>query len=457
MSTIAFCVHPMTGSVHASLKLARDLRSAGHRVCYLGLADCEQYVRPYEFEFISVFEQWFPKDWFKPPVQHAQSAKGIKRVFLRRKTLALIKAFVEKLVQGEDKLFLDVIRTLSPDLIIIVATHYDAFIWALLAHKAGVNSLYLHDTWCHSSNSRIPPITTGIIPKDSVASRVTTVLAWQVFFLKRFIDRKILTLGIDLYSPRLIIALAKSCHYPIEYIDISTDLLAPKLRLPELVLGTQDLDFPGADGKDRHYIGASIDTERVEPSFPWERLDMKCPLVYCALGSLPLLQNREYARFYQGLIDVAKLWPQWQWVISLGSNLTGKAFDSVPQNVILVNHAPQIALLKRALFMINHGGTNTVRECAFFGVRMIVFALQFDQYGNSARVVYRGLGVRGEFKKVSVAYLGSLIATLERSPYFRIQAKLMQQALREAESKDLGRKIIETALMANDHLRESVL
>lgn len=40
---------------------------------------------------------------------------------------------------------------------IIVATHYDSFIWALLAHKAKVKSIYLHDMWCNASTGSIPP------------------------------------------------------------------------------------------------------------------------------------------------------------------------------------------------------------------------------------------------------------------------------------------------------------
>jgi UDP:flavonoid glycosyltransferase YjiC (YdhE family) len=53
--------------------------------------------------------------------------------------------------------------------------------------------------------------------------------------------------------------------------------------------------------------------------------------------------------------------------------------------------------------MITHGGPSSVKECACFGVPLVVCPAGLDQPGNAARVCYHGLGV-----------MGSLDATPER-------------------------------------------
>ena len=40
---------------------------------------------------------------------------------------------------------------------------------------------------------------------------------------------------------------------------------------------------------------------------------------------------------------------------------------------------------------------------------MIAFPLGFDQFGNSARAVYHGLGLRGDFRRATADSIGRLI------------------------------------------------
>jgi len=56
MATIALFPFPAYGHLNPTLKLARALKQAGHRVCYLGLADFEDYIRSQGLEFIPILE-----------------------------------------------------------------------------------------------------------------------------------------------------------------------------------------------------------------------------------------------------------------------------------------------------------------------------------------------------------------------------------------------------------------
>ncbi|MGZ4969985.1 MAG: glycosyltransferase [Methylobacter sp.] len=442
MSTILFFVHPMAGSVNASLKTARELKSIGHQVCFLGLSRCEKFVRPNGFDFIPLFEKWFPKDdqgvIGETPLSFWQQISRAKQYTNH------IKTFIAALVAGEDKEFFKVIGELKPDMIIVVATHYDSFIWGMLAYKAGIKTMYLHDTLCGQQSIKVPPITTDIIPDDSIMSRFKIALEWKKFLLVRFIKEFFYSsvLGTKLGASYGVVKLCKHYQYPLRLIDTSTDMLAPKLKLTEIVLCPKEFDFPGAERIGRYYVGASIDLDREQSVFSWERIDVNKPLIYCALGSLECLNIQDRIIFFQVVIDTAKQYKEWCWIIAIGEQLDVKQFNEMPSNIVLVNRAPQLSILKKADIMITHGGTNTIKECIWFGVPMIVFPLEFDHYGNAARVVYQGLGLKGNIKKLNVSILTFMIEQIYKNPYYRIQIKLMKKKFEEVEKLTTGNSII---------------
>jgi UDP:flavonoid glycosyltransferase YjiC (YdhE family) len=70
---------------------------------------------------------------------------------------------------------------------------------------------------------------------------------------------------------------------------------------------------------------------------------------------------------------------------------------------------PQLQMLSHARMMITHCGLHSLMECASRGVPMIAFPLGFDQFGNAARVVYHGLGLRGNIRTATAESIGRLI------------------------------------------------
>lgn len=441
MSTILFFVHPMAGSVNASLKTARDLKSIGHQVHFLGLSRCEKFVRPNGFNFIPLFEKWFPKD---VAANEKAPLSFWRKITAAKQYINHIKTFIDALIAGEDEEFFKVIGELKPDMIVVVATHYDSFIWALLAYKAGIKTIYLHDTLCGSKSTKIPPITTDIVPSDSIFSICRVVFEWKKFLLYRFIKEFFYSslLGTQLGASYGVDKLCKHYHYPLRLIDASTDLLAPKLKLTEIVSCPKDFDFPGGERVGRYYVGASIDLDREQPPFSWDRIDADKPLVYCALGSLECLSKQDRIVFFQIVIDTAKQHKEWSWVIAVGDQLDTNQFNGISSNIILANTVPQLEILKKAKIMMTHGGANTTKECIWFGVPMIVFPLEFDQYGNAARVMYQGLGLKGDIKRLNIFILTSMLEEIHNNPYYQMQMDLMQQKFEEVEKSRTGSDII---------------
>jgi len=225
--------------------------------------------------------------------------------------------------------------------------------------------------------------------------------------------------------------------------------LAPLQKAPELVLCPQELDLPRTQKPNhlRYCVEPSIDLERSGPPFPWDRLVKDKPLIYCALGSQCDVYGAEGDGLFRALVEAMVVKENWQLVMTVGPG----DIDPPPQNVITVRNAPQLELLKRASIMITHGGIGSVKECIFFGVPMIVFPLRIDQPRNAARVIYHGLGVRGDVTRVSAEMIHSLIDKIDRNPHFKANVEAMGKRFRAMEGSERGSKIIERVL---DSLRE---
>lgn len=219
----------------------------------------------------------------------------------------------------------------------------------------------------------------------------------------------------------------------------------PLRELPELILCPQEFDFPGTERRANcYYVEASVDLERRDAPFPWDKVDGRKPLVYCSLGSQSHLMG-DSGTFFRTLIDAVAAEPRRQLVLSVGSDLKPEDFPS-PSNVLVVNTAPQLEILKRASVMLSHGGFNSIKEGIFFGVPMILFPMIRDHPAIASRVAYHGLGLRGRFRRISVEQFRTLLDEVENNPSFKERVEAMGRRFREVERRSPGVHIIEAAL-----------
>jgi zeaxanthin glucosyltransferase len=176
-------------------------------------------------------------------------------------------------------------------------------------------------------------------------------------------------------------------------------------------------------------------------------VDGNKPLIYCSLGTVRCLTNKDYARFCRIVMEAAVLNPMHQWIVSIGEWIPWEDVTCAPPNVIIVRNAPQLQILEKATIMITHGGGNTVKECLFFGVPMILFPLEFDNPGNAARAVAHGVGViGGDIRTICARTLNSLVSQIEKDAFYRMQAKLFARTFRLHETAGRGIDLIESIL-----------
>jgi UDP:flavonoid glycosyltransferase YjiC (YdhE family) len=217
-------------------------------------------------------------------------------------------------------------------------------------------------------------------------------------------------------------------------------------RVPELILCAGEFDFPESrrPGKSpRYYVGASVNLQRKEDRFDWEKIDNSKPLIYCSLGSQP--HNCVGAkRFFEVIIEAMSELPDRQMIVATGAQFYHD-FQHGPANVLVMTHAPQLQILQRAKVMITHGGLNTIKEAILFGTPMIVFPSFGDQPMNAARIAYYGLGLTGDLGTVTVEQARALIERAMQ-PEFLERALAFQQIFQKMDADEMDVKIVEALL-----------
>src|SRR5260370_16433616 len=74
-----------------------------------------------------------------------------------------------------------------------------------------------------------------------------------------------------------------------------------------------------------------------------------------------------------------------QLVLSIGNVLRPEQIGPVPKNAIVVNHAPQLELLKKASVCITHAGFNPELEPLTQGVPQATIPVTIDQPVRASR------------------------------------------------------------------------
>ncbi len=211
----------------------------------------------------------------------------------------------------------------------------------------------------------------------------------------------------------------------------------------------REFDFPRSTMPEWfHYVGAlAAGRPCAAEGFPWERLDGR-PLIYASLGTIGNPLNRPvYPRIAAACEGLSA-----QLVLARGkyNDDEGGREESynLPGNPIVVDYAPQLALLDRAAVLITHAGLNTTLEAISRGVPILALPRNSDQPGNAARVVYSGAGLMASFHRDPPAKLRGAIVRLLEEEKFRRRLQELKQAILAAGGPARAAEIVETALLS---------
>ncbi len=440
MKSILIAPLPEEGHLLPTFALARGLLSRGYRVRYLATADCERTLRDQGFDFIPLFPDLYPPGLAAAQRRSLQGARSLREV------LRALRAIAEHSRQVLDR-WLDgsadrLLTELAPDLVIVYALRP---LFALTAYKLGIPALLVSGILSNARQPGVPPITSPLVPTGTLGSRLRIALDWRMTLAARAVRRVLMGwTGIEEPYEKTLRSLAAQAGFPADRILWAT-ALAPTVRMPELILCPEAFDFSHPEVPELYFVEPSIDVERSQPPFPWERLDPSKQLIYCALGS-QAHRSPAAARILETVLQAVQNRENWQLVMATSEDPERLVLPSASASTILVKTAPQLELLARALVMITHGGTGSLRECIFFGVPMIVMAHMRDHVGNAARVVYHGLGVREDPRKVTSGQLARDIELLLTDEAMRERVRTMQKEFRRLEAERPSLAIVERYL-----------
>jgi zeaxanthin glucosyltransferase len=417
---IGFVSMPLTGHLNSMLALARKMQGRGNDIVFIGIPDVGPIVRAAGIEFASYGEDELPmgsSTAIVAPVAKLYGTdathwtiQGAGRAMFQLASLHLPRTIRKT---GVEALVIDTIHMYLEIVPISLGIPY-AHVWSILN--------------IDFSGATLPSVWPGI-NEDTPAGRARNLDVLKesdnAFFgivqelAQEYAER--VGLRLDWSNPRATVsrnAAAIVSQTPREF-----DL--PNIRWPS--------EF--------HYAGPFFDEAGREPiPFDWEKLDGR-PLLYASLGTLV----NGLDRIYKAILAAVGRMPEIQVILSKGTNIKLAELGPIPTNVIVVDKAPQIEILRRSVMCITHAGLNTTLESLAQGLPMIAIPIAYDQFGVALRIAYHGVGEFLEIENLTVDCLEELIRKVLSAPNYREKAQYFKKVIAERNGLDVAAEAIERA------------
>lgn len=400
MAEIAYAVRGLRGSLATSLAFARRLERSGHRVTFIGFRDLGADVTGSGFGWVRLEHG--------PRLREALDEHRAERGSIR--SIPLARRLRAEMIASRE--VVDTLTALEPDLLLCDEEMHGVII---AARPFGLPTL-LTMPWFDAFRTRgLPPLHTSLRPPSTPRDRVAVELAWRRLLLKRALAHSIgqvtpravrrRLLPFQLNSPSItdVRALARAHGVSLQRFASSRHWIEPVMypTLPHLAMTARETDFPHAPPPQLTYAGPMIDDDRHEPLVTagtranWERFRSAMAgdgrrIVYASMGSL----QPGNATWYRRMIDGIGREPDLALVLGLGGRGSVGDLGVLPANVLALDYAPQLDVLRHAAVAVHHGGIGTINECVHHRVPSLAASSGFtDEHGNVARLAHHHLGV----------------------------------------------------------------
>lgn len=415
---IGFLSLPLFGHLNPMTALARKLQSRGNEVVFITVPDAEPVLRAANLNFVTFCEEEYPtgsiaRNWSSVAKLHGEEV-------LRHSTMEL-----------------------TPDLCKAAFEHLPAKIL-----ETGVEALVLDKTYFYvelvAMHLNIPYVHIwNVLHVDFSGATPASIFSWPHEATPEAIARNMEGLKI---AGEILAPLAEIAKPYAAKAGLKIDWNDPTATLSKLAVISQtprEFDYPDMRWPaEFHYAGPFHDNKgRKKIPFPWDKLTGE-PLVFASMGTL--VNGLEYV--YRTIMDAVGTVPGIQVVLSVGHNVNLDDLRPIPSNTLVVQSAPQIELLKRAVLCITHAGLNTTLEALAQGVPMVAIPIAYDQPGVAPRIAYHGVGEFVELGDLTVERLSELIQQVRTNRSYRARACHMQKVISQTHGLDLAADLIEKAL-----------
>jgi len=417
---IGFVSMPLTGHLNPMIALARKLQSRGHKIVFIGIPDVDPYARAAGIDFVSYCDEELPAGSSASILAPAAklygteatrwTIQGAGRAMFQLASQHLPRVIAETSVEA---LVLDTIHMYLEVVPMHLGIPY-AHVWAILN--------------IDFSGATLPSVLPGRHEDTPEAC------ARNIEDLKRS-DNAFFGIVQELGQEY-----AEQAGLKLDWTNPPATV---SMHAAAIVSQTpKEFDFPGIPWPSQfHYAGPFVDEAgRESIPFAWEELDAR-PLVYASLGTLV----NGLDSIYKTILSAVGRMPEIQVVLAKGSNIELADLGAIPPNVIVVDKAPQVELLKRSALCITHAGLNTTLESLAQGVPMIAVPIAYDQFGVAMRIAHHGVGEFLEIEHLTVDDLHELIRIVLHTPSYREKAQYFKNVIAERRGLDVAAEAIEDA------------
>jgi MGT family glycosyltransferase len=396
--------------------LAAEVQSRGHDVVFVSIPDAEARAANAGLRFLAVGEEHLPL--------------GITKMVEKQFSVTL----------GEEglKFTFDLMGTITGAIIRelearLAFEHLDGVVFDTYQPYLELSAIALNLPYIHVSNAA---------HFDVSGETPLCFFDWEHSDSAEAKERNFM--GVERYRKLLEPSLEVAKQYAAEKnIDVDwSDLEATRSRLAWITQMPAEFDFVGTSSNGALFHAGPFVKEELRPSveFPWERLN-RDPLVYVSMGTL---QNGIESVF-RHILGAASGLKDIQFVVAMGDKLDHASFEPIPDNVLLVDFAPQLELLKRASLCITHAGLNTVLESLANGVPLVALPVTNDQPGVAVRIRTKGVGDFLTASELSAERLKDLIQSVLYDREYRNNARFIARAIAQANGMATAAEQIESA------------
>ena len=454
MPKILIDLLPAMGHFNSTLKLVQMLQSAGHQVTYLNQGLQAELAKYGLSSCSAVFDIG--------PVLLKKKEAGINMIFKNYRKPANNQKLIKTREDFND--FKKFLKQLAPDLVLLDEQN---MLKAVYYEICKIPVICLQTKPDPGKFENVPPFTSSFVPSSTLTSRIYCEWLWIKKNLQNYYRLKLfqfISRGIDTYSISKQITRQQG-------IDLEGRTTLKRgfgigiEGIPRLVLSPAAFDFPHPKREGTWYVGPLVEINR-EQNIKMPRYKVLLStisrfkkqqagfVIYCSLGSQNMLFSGKAKKFFKSLIEVAHHNPHDLFVLSVGGEFDIGQLFPVPDNLYAFKNLPQVDLLQKCDIMITHGGMNSMTECIFCEVPVMVYPLSvdWDQPGCAARVVYHKLGLKGNITTDSSKMISAKLNRIKSNfSFYKNNVLLMKNRFEEKNDSKEALEIIARIMKQNNY------
>lgn len=433
MARFLFLCYHGKGHFNPCFNLARTLQKS-HEVLFGGVQFFYKYITSQGFSYNPLksvpfglgLETWMCEQQKRKPVYiHALKARWKDELYIKRE-------------QELTKL----LDTFEPD-VILLDTHQttDFIVLYPLLKARKIRLALVHAMLTSVLADNFPPVNSLVFPDDRAGiTREVKLLTDKK--RKRLYQQKVRFLGMS--DDVIIQRRLRKNNIPSRYISAQQRFYGLVLKgLQEFIFLPREFDFKEAKiSSDQHYVGFQVDYARSEAGHDTytavrtqivKKKTTGKKVVYCAFGTVPIEDAQTFLSFINKLIAALETLDV---VLLMATSLDVNDVRNVNDDIYILNYVPQLDVLRYADVFITHGGLNSIKEAIDQAVPMLVYPGEsvMDPPGNSTRVVYHELGLRGDMKTDTEENVRTKINQLLTEQKFKNNLEALKQINRSYSS-----------------------